>query len=370
LTSLISSKNQVGEIRALTGLRGIAALYVIILHYFAPLPLTTHLLCFLGHGYLAVDLFFTLSGFVLALNYADRFASRFDISGYVTFLCRRFGRIYPLYLFSLLAATILVERGLLPLYGRSISATFWSNLFLIQNWGNWASMDFPAWSISVEWCAYLLFPLLLKLPTRSVRGMWSVALLCTLSLCGVTLFSYTHAGWPKLLDKGSGFPSLVRCVTEFSLGIVAFRISFTPFGEQLKNNFGAPASVLLGILVLLAFRGTDLVLALLFPWLIISLTGRVTPLSRFLGCKPIEYLGLLSFSLYLIHPLLSSAINFLDQRLKRGEFRHSHTIAVVIILPLLFLCSTVTFYGIEIPVRRRFHDLLATRRFSKQQIAS
>ena len=87
--------NGVSEIRALTGLRGIASLYVVLFHYFQPLPLVGYLRTLLGHGYLAVDLFFVLSGFVMALNYGSRFAAGAHWPEYRLFLCRRFARVYP-----------------------------------------------------------------------------------------------------------------------------------------------------------------------------------------------------------------------------------------------------------------------------------
>jgi peptidoglycan/LPS O-acetylase OafA/YrhL len=86
----------------LTGLRFFAALYVVLFHQETTFAAGHHfskpLLTFLGHGYLAVSLFFVLSGFVLTYNYADRWSeTRFS-----KFLLSRFARIYPVYALTLL----------------------------------------------------------------------------------------------------------------------------------------------------------------------------------------------------------------------------------------------------------------------------
>ena len=67
--SIVVTHNRISEVRALTGLRGVAALYVVLHHFFSPYSSTNLPQSLLAHGYLAVDLFFTLSGFVMALNF-------------------------------------------------------------------------------------------------------------------------------------------------------------------------------------------------------------------------------------------------------------------------------------------------------------
>ena len=88
----------------------------------------------LSHGYLAVDLFFALSGFVLAMNYSGKLSREFTLQAYLSFLARRFARIYPLYLFTLTAATALVASHLMELHANP-SRIFLPNLFMVQNWG-------------------------------------------------------------------------------------------------------------------------------------------------------------------------------------------------------------------------------------------
>ena len=89
-------------IPALTSVRGIAAWWVVLYHFRENLPSRSPewLLALTAHGYLAVDLFFILSGFVLALNYAESF--RGSLAGATNFYQLRFARIYPLHFVMLM----------------------------------------------------------------------------------------------------------------------------------------------------------------------------------------------------------------------------------------------------------------------------
>lgn len=147
----------------LTSLRGIAALYVVLFHcqVFIPgfdLRPWTGLL---DKGYLAVDFFFILSGFILAYVYARDFdAGR---GSYRRFLFLRLARVGPVHLAMLLAAAVVI----LPAYGFGEVAnmtnsprTLASSVLLLHAWGGdrALSWNFPSWSISAEWFAYLIFP--------------------------------------------------------------------------------------------------------------------------------------------------------------------------------------------------------------------
>ena len=79
-------------------MRGTAALLVALYHINPDLIAPTGAGRFVGKGYLWVDLFFVLSGFLLAMNYADRFAGGWSLGAWLDFLLHRLARIYPLYL--------------------------------------------------------------------------------------------------------------------------------------------------------------------------------------------------------------------------------------------------------------------------------
>jgi len=143
---LPGTETHISEINALTGLRGVAALCVVLYHWkdgAERLFMRGPRLTFEAHGYLSVDLFFVLSGFVMALNYDGMFARRITRVNYTKFLGKRFARIYPMYLFCLVLI-VAFNVGKAPATPRLLVA----NLLMVQNWGHWSSLNAPSWSIS------------------------------------------------------------------------------------------------------------------------------------------------------------------------------------------------------------------------------
>jgi peptidoglycan/LPS O-acetylase OafA/YrhL len=152
----------------LTGIRAVAALFVVFLHYRNDLetflPSTKILDPLFSAGDLGVDLFFMLSGFILMLNYEQKFR-RFALPEYRKFLWTRLARIYPVHVFTLffLTALVLFARHLhQPLHHPEwYTLPAWlQNVFLLQAWTGIAqtlSWNFPAWSISAEWFCLSIF---------------------------------------------------------------------------------------------------------------------------------------------------------------------------------------------------------------------
>ena len=171
------------QIRSHAALRGIAALLVVAYHlqfgayYLLPIEAATDLF---RRGYLAVDLFFVLSGFIIAyVNEADRVRAVTSAEA-ASFWRARFARLYPLLAFSL-AMMVLVRAFITLAYvgqGRP-GPSYWSagslgelasQALLANAWfvgvGGW---NVPTWSISAEAVAYLLFPLVVTLHARAPR---------------------------------------------------------------------------------------------------------------------------------------------------------------------------------------------------------
>lgn len=160
-------------LRALTSLRFFAAMWVVLFHYW---PNLTHAAMppLVAKGYLGVELFFTLSGFILCHVYLGPVAEgRFS---YLGFLWARLARVYPLHIATLAGVgAMALAAGAL---GMAVDPTIlsWSslpaNLLLMQAWGlaSAPGWNHPSWSISAEWFAYLTFPafagLTLALRTR------------------------------------------------------------------------------------------------------------------------------------------------------------------------------------------------------------
>src|SRR5262245_33168713 len=89
------------EITALTGLRGIAATMVMFYHFNLAHLLPGYTATMMGHGYLMVDMFLILSGFIIAMTYGAKFEQSISLRNYRIFLIRRIARIYPLYVLTL-----------------------------------------------------------------------------------------------------------------------------------------------------------------------------------------------------------------------------------------------------------------------------
>ncbi|WP_081420973.1 acyltransferase family protein [Rickettsia asembonensis] len=117
-------------------------------------------------GGLGVVIFFVLSGFILCYVYNTKFSTK-TIS-YKEFLFARIARVYPLHLFMLLFTLVSSFSYPIPLLPSDNFYTFFLNIFLIQAWGftDLVSWNQPAWSISTEMFAYLLFPFLISFMQR------------------------------------------------------------------------------------------------------------------------------------------------------------------------------------------------------------
>ncbi len=298
------------EIKALTGLRGIAALYVVFYHVSNLAPFPAVIKPFLRHGYMAVDLFFILSGFVMAITYADLFRDGFNVKNFKSFLLVRLARIYPLYLLMTAVTALLITTVLSDTYrfDDNVWRALPSNLTMTQVWGLAYSIVPPSWSISTEWLAYLLFPfsifLAMWLPRRfALAG--AVAAFATLIAVAygpqwMTHHHFHHAG---VLDVNHSYApgTTLRCLASFYLGLVAFR--FRDFVAWQVSLLALPVT-----LVLLCYKATDLPLIAAFTVLIMSLSHDKGFAARLLQSRVAYWLGLVSFALYLVHDLIQKIV--------------------------------------------------------------
>lgn len=311
----------VEPVRALTAVRGLAAWWVVAYHFRDVLPSDAHpsLTWFLDQGYLAVDLFFVLSGFVIALNYGVRFERKlFNRDVYTGFLVLRLSRIYPLHLTILLlfavnplAITLFSTRGLtadldLGYYGLSY--------LLIQAWGiiPGSGWNVPAWSISAEWLAYLLFPALAFSAFKLAGSPWRAILFSITVLSGLGVVTSMNS--IGSLGSGVQIYGLLRCLSEFSAGIGLWHLGR---GRQ-RRAFETPLSLLFATLCFWSFvlgREPDyIIMPAGFAALIYGLADERGSIARILRLRPLQYLGIMSYSTYMCHYLLKTWIKFIFVR--------------------------------------------------------
>jgi peptidoglycan/LPS O-acetylase OafA/YrhL len=318
-----------GEIKALTGLRIVASVWVVLFH-FRPMvadvspDVRENLAPVLNCGAQGVDLFFILSGFVLTLNYLDRMGQSWSLRATVHFLWLRLARVWPVYLVTLhLAAAwfiLTLHVGHTPSLdvGRLTAISYVRQVLLVQLWFqpffDLSSWDGPAWSISAEWLAYLLFAGLVLVIFRiqhatRARGLILLAVAASLPPVLLLLSSgvfYTPWSW------------LPRIVTQFAAGAVACaavrRLRPTDRGRRIAGYLSLLlVAAIVGILYLLdAFPITGVydsagVVDLLFVPLVITLAIGAGSLPRLLSTRLMVYAGEISFCLYMVHELVHTS---------------------------------------------------------------
>jgi peptidoglycan/LPS O-acetylase OafA/YrhL len=354
------------EIRGLTGLRGIAAVIVFLAHTQEtllgrglPLQVPTLVQRLFLSGGRQVDIFFVLSGFILALIYRDWFRERLAAPTYFKFLRRRVARIYPLHLFMLLlimtfvytayALHIHTSTGLDKYTVASIPAT----ALMIHAWGFLDSQggpwNPPSWSISIEFLAYLLFPLFVW-GTAGLGRSRPWTLLAVTAACGFALNIATRWGL-------AGFPGIARGLSEFAFGCATANFYGSAVATWMQ---GRPGSFLaaLGLVVCFALLpDTGFICAVMTAPLLLALCGS-NPVSRALSATPVYFLGEVSYSIYLGHFLYSTiAYRLIDPAwMLKGMPQMLAGLAGICVFVLLL--STATYYAIERPGR----DLLGGRR--------
>ena len=360
------------EIRALTGLRGLAAIWVMVLHTeFTPHPWSL-LRVFIDHGYLAVDLFFVLSGYVMALNYGWMFVDLVKGSEYSTFLRKRFSRTYPLYFAATIVTSLLGFYGVIDLvslrYESCATTAIIPNLLLYQAWStpfSFCSLDPPGWSISTEWGAYILFPILCRVTLYGSKYRpWAATIFAALALLGLGLLSSRWLGeqgerfGPMNAYSDATIAPAIRCIAGFTLGLVSYRFSRSVWGIKMKENSAWGLTIALVLVVLLLFRGTDIPTVLLFPLLVVSLSADRGIMSALLGWGPVFFLGEISYSIYLVHfPVLMAANKILASL---PHYYREYAIDIGTWVPTLAI-STLSYQLIERPARRLLNSGIALR---------
>lgn len=351
------------QIQALTALRGAAAWWVVLYHCRDLFPAGTpgFIDGFAAKGNLAVDLFFILSGFVIALNYEGRLRS-WNARGALQFLGSRLARIYPLHLVMMIAylatpLAIHLFASQPPPPGSFDPGYYVMSLLLIQNWGFVTALDWnqPAWSISTEWFAYLVFPFICAGILRHVRGVGvPLVLMAALMIILGVMMVRGLGGYMETLG-------LWRCLVEFQLGVLLCRLrGARPAGPGDGSDAAALGALLLiGVFVAFAVPDQWIIPAAL-ALLIWSLTNPASILSRLLDRPWLVRIGEISYSTYLSHFFIKDWVKFLV--IGPGT---SPWISLLVYLFAVLLASFILFRWVEQPGQRLVRGWLERPRMAK-----
>lgn len=298
----------------LDGLRGVAAITVVWFHIFEAFA-TSHLDQRINHGYLAVDFFFILSGFVIGYAYDDRWGKMKTKD----FIKRRVIRLHPMVVMGAIIGAVMFYWQGCPVWdvskvtiGALFMATFINALLLpatpgteIRGLGEMYPLNGPGWSLFFEYIGNILYALFIhKFSTRVL------AVLVFLAGCGLALFAI---GGPYG-DICAGFSltgteftaGSLRLLFSFSAGLLLFRI-FKPV--KVKGAFWICSLSIIALLSVPRLGGAEYLwmngvydtvcFAVFFPFLVyLGASGKTTDKYTTRICK---FLGDISYPLYMVH---------------------------------------------------------------------
>lgn len=310
----------------LDGLRGVAALLVVFYHIFEGLSFAAGgtLITTINHGYLAVDFFFILSGFVIGYAYDDRWKRNMTLGNFFT---RRLIRLHPMIIMgTIIGAITFCIQGSVQWDGSHVATSavmlaLLAAMFFIPAYpgagydvrgnGEMFSLNGPSWSLFFEYIGNILYALFIH--RLSNRGLAILVALSGIGLAWFALFDivgYGMLGVGWTLDGANFWGGMLRMLFPFSLGMLLSR-HFRPI--KTRGAFWICSAVLLILFCVPYIEGKSPVclngvyelicITLIFPALVwIAASGKTTDKQSTRICR---FLGDISFPLYAIHyPLM------------------------------------------------------------------
>ena len=381
-------------IRQLTGIRLVAAVWVLLYHSQGPLDAIGVLSIpvlpdFIRVGRLGVDLFFALSGFILAHTYLSSLGERLKVDKSVKFLWLRLARIYPVHLVMLLVAGFAVFAQSI-VTGEELDRSwlnpwdFIKNLLLIQEWGSdpQRGWNFVAWSLSMEWLAYLIFPFMALVLWRMHKHLptWALCLFWIMSLTPLVIYGLGSSDPYYTENWGSTY----RVLTAFTAGAISYLIV-----DRLRDSDRAAAvcdvlafvlpAIVVAASVFLAWlpaavspiTSTDpdaeplpplfhlTLVPLLIAWIgVLALSRR--GMANLLATKIMVFGGFISYSLYMTH-LVWFGLWRAGMKALGIESGPLYALSVVFLLGMSFVIAYVMWRLVEEPARIRMRTWIGIR---------
>jgi peptidoglycan/LPS O-acetylase OafA/YrhL len=356
-------------LHALTGIRFFAAIYVVLYH--SPKIIDTlsdsgwvHAGNFVRNGYLAVPLFFMLSGFILAYTYAGQIETRGDRR---RFWEARFARIWPVYALSLFLS------ALPPLHCAPIGQML-AAVFMVQAWDPfWPALggagNFVCWTLSVEAFFYLCFPWAQRWIEARQPKTQLIALAAMLAYCVAIRSAFYSLGTPRV-PLVQFVPQPILHLGEFLAGVCIGNYILRHFavGTRLpgRGAWTYGSALLTTVLLCCASVQWTSLVVLGFSALIYGLGAERSLLSRVLSTRLLLLGGGVSYSIYLMQVEVKGWVILAATRLHL----QSPSLRLIITTAILLILSLALFEGVEQPSRkilRSFFARLEQRRMIRLQ---
>jgi peptidoglycan/LPS O-acetylase OafA/YrhL len=307
---------------------------------------------FLSHGHFGVQLFFVISGFVIALPFARGHLCNGRIPRLRDYLLRRLTRLEPPYIINLIIRFLLLTL-VMGQSARQLLPHLLASIGYLHNalYGEMSSVNFVAWSLEIELQFYLLAPLLAAVFMLRSKLARRVVLLLLISVC--SLSAATVAGSSRLSL------SLLSAGQFFLTGFVLVDLYLTDWGERPGRSLSWDLVSLAGwsaIILLLYLGGVAeafVVVPILFAYMA-AFRGRMS--NRFFRQPPIYSIGGMCYTIYLYH---YSVISALIRPLLRFEFWGHFplwlelVVASALLLPVILVVSALLFVFIEKPCMKK-----------------
>lgn len=335
------------RIKELDALRGIAALFIVLIHYTMGRP---EAVWGFKIGVPGVDLFFIISGFVIFMRIQKTKST-------IEFVINRFTRFYPTY-WTCVSITALLQLALL--FSTSNNSThlsitqYLANLTMFQHYFQVNDIDGSYWTMIIEMVFYLFIILLLSLKQSKYILQISLIILSMIGVYSFVLDSY----FPSIQDHLVYWCRLYSHFPLFVAGIIFYQIQQQK-GKWFINYILLAACFIVQsnlydhytkIAYFITQQEYTILLSLYFCLFILFVNHKL----KFIISKPALYLGKISFALYLIHQYISTEI-IIPQLLKHGI---NFWIAAIIALSVCVILASIITYFIEIPVGKKLNKSL------------
>lgn len=360
-------------IDSLTPLRGIAAVWVVVYHFdeFIFRLIDPARSGILANGYLWVDFFFLLSGFIICHVYGTRLAGDSRRDELWPYVKARFARLYPLHLFTLLLMIVLWYSAVAldPTLGSSIPeglsmspSAIPVHALMLNAHGltRDLSWNMPSWSIGAEWWTYL--GAILLVPVLHLRGVPRAWIAMVFGIAGLAVMEQVHPARDLDISFDYGW---LRCIFGFTAGMGVYQLYRAGSGARFLRTDGAFVAVTLLTILLLHASPVDAVIIPAFILLLLAAAYNDGTAKRVLSSRPMLFLGDTSYSIYMVQIiclfLVWAGILMLAPLDASGNYDAPYPIRLAVLAVTMALTlgmAALTYRFVEVPAREwlRRHD--------------